>query len=213
MAPATTLGSATPVQLGGLPSLPKPKDEESDDEKATDDEGEEKSAEKSDKADDADKGTMDRKIINDAAAFIRGLAQLRGRNAEWAEKAVREAVDLTSTEAQEQQVINLVATDIDEIEFYWSGLAYIPWKNYLSIWGTIPKQSYKDSIITLKLLLHDLGFTNFEINASYDDLTQEAIEMVQAKYGVPVDGFVGPLTKIILYREKKSFDMPRLIQQ
>jgi general secretion pathway protein A len=65
----------------------------------------------------------------------------------------------------------------------------------------------------LKLLLHDLGFTNFEINASYDDLTQEAIEMVQAKYGVPVDGFVGPLTKIILYREKKSFDMPRLIRQ
>ena len=107
----------------------------------------------------------------------------------------------------------LVVTDIDEIEFYWSGLAYIPWKNYLSIWGTIPKQSYKDSIITLKLLLHDLGFTNFEINASYDDPTQEAIEMVQAKYGVPVDGFVGPLTKIILYREKKSFDMPRLIRQ
>jgi general secretion pathway protein A len=107
----------------------------------------------------------------------------------------------------------LVVTDIDEIDFYWSGLAYIPWRNYLSIWGTIPKQSYKDSIITLKLLLHDLGFTNFEINASYDDLTQEAIEMVQAKYGVPVDGFVGPLTKIILYREKKSFDMPRLIRQ
>jgi general secretion pathway protein A len=107
----------------------------------------------------------------------------------------------------------VVVTDIDEIDFYWSGLAYIPWRNYLSIWGTIPKQSYKDSIITLKLLLHDLGFTNFEINASYDDLTQEAIEMVQAKYGVPVDGFVGPLTKIILYREKKSFDMPRLIRQ
>ena len=107
----------------------------------------------------------------------------------------------------------LVVTDIDEINFYWSGLAYIPWRNYLSIWGTIPKQSYKDSIITLKLLLHDLGFTNFEINASYDDLTQEAIEMVQAKYGVPVDGFVGPLTKIILYREKKSFEMPRLIRQ
>jgi general secretion pathway protein A len=107
----------------------------------------------------------------------------------------------------------LIVTETDEIEFYWSGLAYIPWKNYLSIWGTIPKQSYKDSIITLKLLLHDIGFTNFEINASYDDPTQEAIEMVQAKYGVPVDGFVGPLTKIILYREKKSFDMPRLIRQ
>jgi general secretion pathway protein A len=107
----------------------------------------------------------------------------------------------------------LVVTDQSEIEFYWSGVAYIPWKNYLSIWGTIPKQSYKDSIITLKLLLHDIGFTNFEINADYDSTTQEAIEIIQAKYGVPVDGFVGPLTKIILYREKKSFDMPQLIRQ
>ena len=107
----------------------------------------------------------------------------------------------------------LVVTDLKELEFYWSGVAYIPWKNFLSIWGTIPKHAYKDSIITLKLLLHDLGFTDFEINADYDDLTQAAIEKIQAKYGVPVDGFVGPLTKIILYREKKSFDMPQVIRQ
>ena len=107
----------------------------------------------------------------------------------------------------------LIVTDLKELEFYWSGVAYIPWKNFLSIWGTIPKHAYKDSIITLKLLLHDLGFTDFEINADYDDLTQNAIEKIQAKYGVPVDGFVGPLTKIILYREKKSFDMPQLIKQ
>jgi general secretion pathway protein A len=106
-----------------------------------------------------------------------------------------------------------VETDLNEIEFYWSGTAYIPWKNFLSIWGTIPKQSYKDSIITLKLLLHDIGFTNFEINGEYDDITQETIETIQAKYGVPVDGFVGPLTKIILYREKNAWDMPRLIRQ
>jgi general secretion pathway protein A len=107
----------------------------------------------------------------------------------------------------------LVVTDLKELEFYWSGVAYIPWKNFLSIWGTIPKHAYKDSIITLKLLLHDLGFTDFEINADYDDLTQTAIEKIQAKYGVPVDGFVGPITKIILYREKKSFDMPQLVKQ
>jgi general secretion pathway protein A len=106
-----------------------------------------------------------------------------------------------------------VETDLNEIEFYWSGTAYIPWKNFLSIWGTIPKQSYKDSIITLKLLLHDIGFTNFEINGEYDDITQETIETIQAKYGVPVDGFVGPLTKIILYREKNAYDMPQLIRQ
>jgi len=106
-----------------------------------------------------------------------------------------------------------VETDLSEIEFYWSGIAYIPWKNFLSIWGTIPKQSYKDSIITLKLLLHDIGFTNFEINGQYDDITQETIETIQSKYGVPVDGFVGPLTKIILYREKNAYNMPQLIRQ
>ncbi len=107
----------------------------------------------------------------------------------------------------------LVETELSEIEFYWSGIAYIPWKNFLSIWGTIPTHSYKESIITLKLLLHDIGFTNSEINGDYDDITQENIETIQAKYGVPVDGFVGPLTKIILYREKNSYDMPQLIRQ
>jgi general secretion pathway protein A len=108
---------------------------------------------------------------------------------------------------------SLVVTDLNEIEFYWTGVAYIPWKNFLSILGTIPTHSYKDSVITLKLLLQDIGFTNFEINADYDDATQAAIENIQAKYGVPVDGFVGPLTKIILYREKKSFEMPQVIRQ
>jgi general secretion pathway protein A len=104
----------------------------------------------------------------------------------------------------------VIVTDQNEIESYWTGVAYIPWKNFLSIWGTIPSHTYKDSIITLKLLLHELGFANFEINAEYDDPTQIAVEKIQAKYGVPVDGFVGPLTKIILYRERQSFDMPRL---
>ena len=107
----------------------------------------------------------------------------------------------------------LVETELREIEFYWSGIAYIPWKNFLSIWGTIPTQSYKDSVITLKLLLHDIGFTDSEINGNYDDITQKNIETIQAKYGVPVDGFVGPLTKIILYREQNIYDMPRLIRQ
>jgi general secretion pathway protein A len=94
---------------------------------------------------------------------------------------------------------------------YWSGVAYLPWKNFLSIWGTIPKRSNKDSIITLKLLLHDLGFSDVEINDEYDIWTRQAIQDVQAKYGIPVDGFVGPLTKMILYQEKQTFEMPSLI--
>jgi len=104
----------------------------------------------------------------------------------------------------------VVVSDADQINLYWSGIAYLPWKNFLSIWGTIPKQTNKDSIITLKLLLHELGFSDVEINAEYDNWTRLAIEAVQAKYGIPVDGFVGPLTKMILYQEKESFEIPRL---
>ncbi len=104
----------------------------------------------------------------------------------------------------------VVESDAEQINLYWSGIAYLPWKNFLSIWGTIPKSSNKDSIITLKLLLYELGFSDVEINDEYDDWTRRAIEEVQAKYGIPVDGFVGPLTKMILYQEKQSFEMPRL---
>ena len=106
----------------------------------------------------------------------------------------------------------MIETDDNEINFYWYGIAYLPWKNFLSIWGTIPVRTSKDSIITLKLLLNELGFVNVSMNEEYDSRTRSAVEKVQAKYGIPVDGFVGPLTKIILYREKKSFEMPYLTQ-
>lgn len=106
--------------------------------------------------------------------------------------------------------IDWIVADLAELEFYWSGVAYLPWKNFHSIWGTIPAQSYKESVMTLKLLLHDIGFENVALDDKYDDLTQQAVENIQAKYGIPVDGYVGPLTKIILYREKKSFAMPQL---
>jgi general secretion pathway protein A len=104
-----------------------------------------------------------------------------------------------------------VVADADQVNLYWSGIAYLPWKNFLSIWGTIPRHSNKDSIITLKLLLQDLGFSDVEINDEYDTWTRQAIQEVQAKYGIPVDGFVGPLTKMILYQEKDSFEMPSLM--
>jgi len=103
-----------------------------------------------------------------------------------------------------------IETNADEIMFFWSGIAYIPWKNFLSIWGTIPLHAYRDSIITLKLLLQELGYKDIAITDEYDDRTRQIIEEIQARYGIPVDGFVGPLTKIILYREKNAFEMPHL---
>ena len=58
---------------------------------------------------------MDRKVMNDAIAYIRGLAEAHGRNADWAEDAVRNASTLTATEALEQNVIDLIAANQDEL--------------------------------------------------------------------------------------------------
>ena len=97
MAPTTNLGAATPIQIGGMPGVPDEKSPSPETEK--DNEAGETS------------GTLERKIINDAVAYIKGLANRYGRNAEWAEKAVREAVSLTAEEALRLKVIDLVADD------------------------------------------------------------------------------------------------------
>ena len=58
---------------------------------------------------------MEHKVVNDAVAYIRGLAELRGRNADWAEQAVRGAASLTATAALQQHVIDVVAADLPEL--------------------------------------------------------------------------------------------------
>lgn len=98
MAPGTHLGAATPVALGS-PSPLSPQDRRPDDrEKQT-----------------QSPGAVDQKVINDAVAYLMGLAQLRGRNAEWAEKAVRQAATLTATDALKERVIDVVADDVDDL--------------------------------------------------------------------------------------------------
>lgn len=100
MAPATNLGAATPVELapagGDKPAANKPT--------------------QADKPVAAPPGDPKmRKAVHDAAAYIRGLAELRGRNAEWAERAVREAVSLPASDALKLKVIDLVATDLGDL--------------------------------------------------------------------------------------------------
>ncbi|MBC8463607.1 MAG: AAA family ATPase [Deltaproteobacteria bacterium] len=101
----------------------------------------------------------------------------------------------------------------DELKLHWSGVAYIPWKNFLPIQGTIPTRTSTDSIATLKLFLHNLGFENVIPNNDYDASTRALVKKIQAKYDIPADGVVGSLTKIILYRENETFQMPKLTEK
>ena len=93
MAPATNLGAATPIAIGA-PSAPAP--------------------EKGGKKGKSGEGgsTLEHKMVNDASAYIRGLAQQRGRNAEWAERAVRQAVSLPAEEAAKIHVVDFIADSV-----------------------------------------------------------------------------------------------------
>lgn len=98
MAPGTNIGAATPIQLGGIPGLPGTP------EPAPGDPGKPAAPQ-----------AADAKAVNDAVAFLKSLAQLRGRNAQWAEEAVRSAATLTAQDALREQVIDAVARDIAEL--------------------------------------------------------------------------------------------------
>jgi len=110
MAPATNLGAATPVQIGGIPGTHGPETPEPENKQNP---GKPENSRKPQTNDGLD--TLSRKQVQDAAAYIRGLAQMHGRNAEWAEKAVREAVSLSADEALKLGVIDLIADDVPHL--------------------------------------------------------------------------------------------------
>jgi general secretion pathway protein A len=105
---------------------------------------------------------------------------------------------------------DILERKVSETHSYWSGVAYVPWRNFLDLKGIIPYKSTEDSIITLKILLRGLGFDDIEVNSDYDEQTKRAIRQIQEKHGLKVDGLVGGLTKIALYNEKKSFNIPHI---
>jgi membrane-bound serine protease (ClpP class) len=118
MSPASNLGAATPVNIGGgsAPEAPlpvMPADDSAESEGADD---------AADAPAEMPPDAMKAKMVNDAVAYIKGLAELRGRNIEWAEQAVREAVSLTSSEALEQNVIDVIAENVNDLLLKIDGL-------------------------------------------------------------------------------------------
>lgn len=91
MAPGTNLGAATPVSMGGIPGTPQPKKDKP-----------------------SEPSAAEKKSINDTVALLRSLAQMRGRNTDFADKAVREAATMTADEAQKAGVVEFVARDVPD---------------------------------------------------------------------------------------------------
>lgn len=120
MAPGTNLGAATPVQIGIKPPAPN-----------------KETKEKQQAPIDASK----QKAINDAVAYIRGLAQLRGRNVDWAEKAVRQAASLPANEAKKLNVIDVVAEGMSDLLQQLNG-------------REVEVQGRKRTLVTTGLVLH-----------------------------------------------------------
>ncbi len=99
MAPSTVIGAATPIMMGDNSPM----------------ENNDPTMQKVDPAKVQPKSTLEHKMVNDAAAYIRGLAELRGRNAEWAERAVRDAVSATATESLASKSIDLIADNVADL--------------------------------------------------------------------------------------------------
>ncbi|MDX5367051.1 MAG: nodulation protein NfeD [Alphaproteobacteria bacterium] len=103
MAPGTNIGAATPVMMGGglsgAPQQPPARPAPADTGEGTP----------------SNEEALSKKATNDAVALIKSLADTHGRNAEWAEEAVREGSSLSAREAQEQGVVEIVASDIDSL--------------------------------------------------------------------------------------------------
>ncbi|ADE13002.1 NfeD family protein [Sideroxydans lithotrophicus] len=112
MAPATNLGAATPVMigLGGVGTGDQPQKEDKDNTQEKDAGANPAPAKTA-----APLTALEHKQVNDASAYIRSLAQMRGRNVQWAEQAVRQAVSLTAAEALKLKVIDVIAADVPDL--------------------------------------------------------------------------------------------------
>lgn len=119
MAPGTNMGAATPITIGGLPELPLRRGgptDEADEQEPADRDAAQKTDESTSKPEPETPAEPEKaKAISDAVAFIRSLAEMRGRNVVWAERAVREAASITAEQAVQTGVVEILARDVTEL--------------------------------------------------------------------------------------------------
>ncbi len=94
-----------------------------------------------------------------------------------------------------------------------TGDAFIACKNIFGHTRVISKGSPKFSVLSVKLILRQIGFTSIELTPIYDDPVKKAVKQIQAKYGLIEDGMVGPMTKLAFIQEKNELSTPFLKRQ
>jgi general secretion pathway protein A len=105
------------------------------------------------------------------------------------------------------QIFAVTPSSLSEL---WNGVAHIFWRNYFNYLGVIPISSPGEVILSLKVHLKAMGFPIQAMTAAYDTTTRMAVETIQARNGLTVDGMVGPMTKIAIYNEDPSLNSPVL---
>ncbi len=156
MAPATNLGAATPIKVGDDPPSKQTSDGEGSD----------------------DVPDIDDKILSDAIAYIRSLAELRGRNGDWAERAVRNAASLPAGEALKLGVINLVANDLSQL------LANLDGRTV----------TLNDETVTLNLADREI----VELSPSFHARFLAIITDPTIAYGLLIVGMIGLLVEVAM---------------
>ena len=107
----------------------------------------------------------------------------------------------------------LLSVPAEVLEAQSTGTMYIPWMNFLPHKGPIPRNKPHEAVIMLKMYLQEIGFQQVGVSPHYDEQTIQAVKQIQEKYGLTADGIVGPLTKIALFNEKKSLDLPHIVSK
>ncbi|MCP4693449.1 MAG: AAA family ATPase [Desulfobacterales bacterium] len=101
-------------------------------------------------------------------------------------------------------------TTLSEFKFHWTGRAYIPWRNFYEISGTVTTGASGEDVQKLKRLLGEVGMGEIESGPVYDEAVRDRIRWFQKKRDIKDDGIVGALTKMILYNANESLPIPRM---